>query len=236
MIAFLSIFVHFISCSVKMTSIIRGNWSFYTIYPPESHEFEKRFIVDYRGDIANYLFTSFDEEIIDINVSFVDLSGNFTYLDQVYDFNFTMKARPYISTDIDLHEYGITHCTFCSYSSMHCIWAFENKTYSIYGERQNLVIDNKPWYVRYRNNIIMGVAFVIILGGFHFATNKLQRGMLEDIRKQDEEKKRKEKEGKLKEAKNKEEKVEEDKEEEEKHETPTVTEQIPKENGKIKTD
>ena len=245
MLALLGVFTHLVSSSVKMTSIIRGNWSFSTIFPPDSQEFEQRFIVEYRGDIANYLFTQYGEEIININVSFVDLSGNFTYLDQVYDFHFTMKARPYISTDIDLYEYGTAHCTFCSYSSMHCLWLFENNTYSIYGERENLEIDKKPWYIRHKNNVILGVAFVVIVAVFHYATNKLQKSMYEDMLKEAEEKKRKEKEAKLKakesieeeEDKEDEDKEDEDKEDEDKGGKATQpTQQIPDENGKIKTD
>ena len=235
MLTFFGLLIHLSYSSVKMTSIIRGNWSFHTIFPPDSHEFEQRFIVDYRGDIANYLFTQLGEEIIIINVSFVDLSGNFTYLDQVYDFNFTMKARPYISTDVNFNEFGFAHCTFCSYSSMRCLWVYDNNTYSIYGERENLAADNKPWYIRHKNNIIMGVAFVVILGGFHFATNKLQNNMYEEMRREREEKKRKEEEEKLKQ---KELNEEEDKGEEEgKGEANQITnDQTPDEHGKVKTD
>lgn len=236
MILAIGFLTQLVSSSVKMTSIIRGNWSFQTIFPPDSHEFEQRFIVDYRGDIANYLFTQYGEEIININVSFVDLSGNFTYLDQLYDFNFTMKARPYISTDINFYEFGNAHCTFCSYSSMHCIWVFQNNTYSIFGERENLEADNKPWYIKHRNNLILGVAFVVILGGFHYATNKLQNNMYEEMRKEELVKKQKEEQEKLKQKENNEEEEkggEEDKVEEEAKQN---DKQTPDQNGKVKTE
>lgn len=201
----LASFTYLVS-SVTIASVFQGNWTFQTINPSNEEETSVyHFEVMYKSTIPNYLTTRFNDDIVDINVSFQDLSGNISYLDNVYDFNFTMIARPYISTDIDFGEYGIAHCSFSSYSSMHCVWIYQNETFSIYGDRHDFKTSKSDWLQKNGKNAALMILGIAIFFGFQFATKQLQRNYAEELQKrQAAEQFMKEKEEKEKEEKEKE--------------------------------
>jgi hypothetical protein len=105
----------------RIADIFMGTWSTVVTYSsPPGYQIGPNFTVVATGKVTNYLALSLGDEQILINLSFTDLSGNITYLGEVYDYNLTQVAPPFVSTDIDFREFGFAHCIFGSYITLRC--------------------------------------------------------------------------------------------------------------------
>jgi hypothetical protein len=98
-----------------------GNWSGEVIYAPNLVDPPDLSFSVSRGEIKNYLSTTFDGYPIQINLSRTALGGNFTYRGQIFDFALRESVSPLMSTDIELREFGWLHCTIGSNVAVRCL-------------------------------------------------------------------------------------------------------------------
>jgi hypothetical protein len=117
--------------SISKTTIpkfISGNWSGLITYSSSSSSsitFPDNFInLTITSDIfhPNNLETTFDNEPILINLSSKSLSGNLTYRSQIFPFNFAELAKPFVSSNINLSNFGFAHCIFASMKCIRCTY------------------------------------------------------------------------------------------------------------------
>lgn len=110
----------------------------------------------------NYLMTIFGDEIVKINISTVDLSGNFTINENTYFFNLIQRAPPFVSSPIDLGEAGKLYCSFASYFCAHCIYLNPEGESTTYMFTKIVLPDLRPFYVKY-SNLLLVVAVLAVM-------------------------------------------------------------------------
>ena len=219
-----------------ISEVFTGHWDGTISYSSQTVDAEPIHLDVVRSVGPNYLETIFNDELVQINLSFVNLSGNITYMDKIYDFDFTMKAPPFVSTDIDLQELGLLHITLATYTNIHAIYMDGEKVISLlFNKFVPPVQGSWLWnfIVTHKKGIFGGGAIIVVQLIFRTAVGRLQRNAaIEMAKKRAEEAKKKKEEEDAKEA-------EEDKEEEEHKEEEgqeVEKELVPDENGKVKTD
>jgi hypothetical protein len=153
-----------LSASRKTVSqVLTGDWSGRVTYssPPIS-DLNLTFTLA-QGRIPNYLSTTFAGLPVQINFSFVDLSGNVTYDDGVFDFNFTRKAPPFVSSDINLGDLGFLHCMLASYEGVRCAYANEGSIISLFfrktSQSPGFIARSFVWL---RQNFL-GICLIVVL-------------------------------------------------------------------------
>ena len=201
-----------------ISQVLTGTWNVNAVWASDNSTLDpiKFEIVHSTG--ANFLETLFEENLVQINLSYVNLSGNITYMDQVYDFDFTMKVPPFVSTNIDMGEIGLFHVTLASYTNIHVVFVDGVRTISFLLNKEVVVSEGNPIWaliVRNKTGVIGFLAFLLIQLVFRYAVGRLQGNAARQIAQ--------------KRAEEKKEEEEEDKKEEEK-------ERVPDSDGKVKTE
>jgi hypothetical protein len=127
----IAILLPFATSRRTISKVFSGDWTTSISYSsPPLDPIGPNVTISQTGKVANYLKTSFRDEPILINLSFLDLSGNITFRDEVYDFNLTHRAPPFVSSDIDLRELGFAHCILTCYITMRCSFVSENQSFT----------------------------------------------------------------------------------------------------------
>ena len=205
-----------------ISQVLTGTWNANVVWTSDNSAFDpvKFEVVQSTG--ANFLETLFDENLVQINLSYVNLSGNITYMDEVYDFDFTMKVPPFVSTNIDMGELGLFHVTLASYTNIHVVFVDGARTISILLNKEVVVSEGNPIWaliVRNKTGVIGFLAFLLIQFVFRYAVGRLQSNAAREIAQ-----------------KRAQEKKAEDKEEEEQQEQEQEKERVPDSDGKVKTE
>ena len=216
------------SSSVQFSEVIRGNWSARYISPDSAvtgAEYDHRLILRDSGQ-HNVFEGDLDGELVVVRCKGGTLAGNITFRDMIFDFNFTIKARPYISSEFDLLDYGVAHCSFSSYTSFHCVWLRDGKTVSIFATKfkKTGVVS---WLASKWKGMLLLLAPVVIYKIENYFVRRLQRDASEELRKKREAEKENNNDNGENENEN------ENKNDEADDNTPK--ERIPDENGKVKT-
>ncbi|KAH0791519.1 hypothetical protein GPJ56_004577 [Histomonas meleagridis] len=226
---FFSLFLQIISSRRTISQILVGNWSGEITYSSDNSNFPIDFIISEKEN-PNHLQASFGNDTALINLSDKDLSGNITFYESVYYFNFTLKAPPFVSSDIDLEEHGLVHVRIASYESMHVTYTDGERTFSTFIRKQISESESKSNILNNWKPIIL-VAFIGLLQwGYQYFTKRFtikeynRQRQKEAKKKEDEEKEKKEKEDK------------DGEEEEEQKEKPEIKPPEPNAEGKIKAD
>jgi hypothetical protein len=114
-----------------LSEVLSGNWSGHIIYSRNSVDDLDLNLVVTRADRPNYLSTQIYNDIALINLSFVALAGNITFRDRVFDFNLTQTAPPFLSSNIDMGEFGLLHFTLGSDVGIRCLYTRNGTALSI---------------------------------------------------------------------------------------------------------
>ena len=229
----LSLFFQSISSRRTISQILVGNWSGEITYSSDNSDFPIDFIIS-ENDSPNYLQATFGSEFAFINLSSEDLSGNITFHDDIYYFNFTLKAPPFVSSDIDFNEHGVAHVRIASYESMHVTWTDGTSTFSAFIRKQVTSLESRFGPFSNWKPLIL-VAFIGVLQFLfrHFTKKVTIREYNKQLQKDAKQKKEAEEEEKESE---KEKESEEKEDEEEKKETSEIKPSEPNKDGKIKAD
>lgn len=230
----LGFFIALASCRKTISEVFQGNWTASVTYATKRLPYLNVDFYVQKDKGANFLFTTFEDELVNINLSYVDLSGNITYKGEVYDFNFTMKAPPFVSSDIDFREMGLMHIALASYTNIHVTMVDGKDTIVLTVKKQIPVVTGNLLtrliaLAKSKGQVIfMGSALVIVQLVFKHFTNKLSAKTAREIaeRKALEQKKAEEE---AKDAENGEEAEEEAAE-------PVKKELVPDEDGKVKSE
>lgn len=233
----LGFFIALASCRKTISEVFQGNWTASVTYTTKRLPYLNVDFYVQKDTGANFLITTFEDELVNINLSYVDLSGNITYKGEVYDFNFTMKAPPFVSSDIDFREMGLMHIALASYTNIHVTMVDGKDTIVLTVKKQIPVVTGNLLtrliaMVKSKGRVIvMGAAFVIVQLVFKHFTNKLSAKTAREIaEKRALEQKQKEEQ----ETKEAEEKQENGEEEEAKE--PVKKELVADETGKVKNE
>jgi hypothetical protein len=121
-------------CGARRTisSVLLGSWTTAITYSsPPLDVVGPNLTFTQTGSKINYIGTVFDGEPVSINLSFVNLSGNITYRDEVYHFDLAPRPPPFVSTDIDMRELGFAHCIFTCYVTLRCSVVLRNQALTV---------------------------------------------------------------------------------------------------------
>ena len=133
-----------------------------SVYSTDHKERQKfNFIIE-PGAGQNWLVTQFEGNLVQINLSSEDLSGNITYQDLIYDFNLTQIAPPFVASEIDLGNDGLAHCSFASYGLMHCTHLDKKGLVVNYIFKKHEMVYADSWLKRNWQRILISSAFVLI--------------------------------------------------------------------------
>jgi hypothetical protein len=148
----------FVSSRRSLSSVLVGTWTSTATYSsPFDDLLPFNISITQTGNSPNYLSSEFSGNPVQINLSFDDLSGNLTYLGEVYDFNFVERASPFISTDIDFRELGSAHCIILTFVLARCsIFTPEQSVSATLRKQAELSESN--W------GELRGAAIVIVIG------------------------------------------------------------------------
>ena len=145
---FLSLIIQ-VESGKSLSQVLCGNWTGGTIYKtPNGEKFNFSSIFVDHLSTPNFIETNIFDTNLLINLSSSDLSGNITIHENVFYFNFTQSAGPFVSTDIDLDIYGKIHCSIASYKCLRIIYM------SPHGDIQTIILtksilnSDKPWIIR----------------------------------------------------------------------------------------
>jgi hypothetical protein len=156
------------SCHRSLSSVITGTWQVSATYssPPDVLP-PFNFSIVQPGKSPNYLSATFRDEPVQINLSFADLSGNISYLGEVYGFLFIERAPPFISTDIDARELGFGHCIIPNFVFARCSFFGPDREISVTLNKQAADANN-DWSELWKAGIVVviGVAAHWLLGEY----------------------------------------------------------------------
>jgi hypothetical protein len=178
-----------------VSQVFTGNWSGEVVYSSQPlPDLNLNFTVR-QGSIPNYLSTSFDDHIVLINLSYTDLSGNISFQDGVFHFNFTRKAPPFVSSDIDMGDLGLLHCILASYEAIRCAFTNGENTASFFltktSKSPGLIHNSYIWVKRN----FLGICLIILLLIVYYLFKRyMDRTAQEDDRKALEARQQREKE------------------------------------------
>ena len=227
-----SLFFQSISSRRTISQILVGNWSGEITYSSDNSNFSIDFIISEFGS-PNYLQVSFNNDSAFINLSSQDLSGNITFHEDIYYFNFTLKAPPFVSSTIDLNEYGLVHVRIASYESMHVTWTDGTSTFSTFIRKQVSATERKFGLLNNWKPFILLAFIGLLQWAFQYFTKRMT------IREYNKQRQKEAKKKAEEEQKNKEKGKEEEEGGEEEEKSKEANEAKPSEpnkDGKIKAD
>ncbi|EAY19967.1 hypothetical protein TVAG_402210 [Trichomonas vaginalis G3] len=146
-----------IGSSKSISDVLLGRWSGGTVFSTGTPQFQNLdFNLTYQS-IKNYIITEYEGNPLYINLSFVDLSGNITYDEKIYDFNLTQTSPPLISSDIQVGDHKV-HVSFCSHTVIKILILYPdgNSETVIIKKPKESIIFQSMWF------IIMSVGGVIV--------------------------------------------------------------------------
>lgn len=207
-----------------ISQVFTGTWDANMVYASDNSTIPPLRFEVVHGEGANYLETLFDDNLAQINLSYTNLSGNVTYMDAIYDFDFTMKVPPFVSCNVDAGELGIFHVTLASYTNIHAVYVTDGRVLTfLLNKYIPPAQGNWLWNLILRNKTgVFGVsAFIVIQLVFRYAVSRLQANAAREMAQ----KRATEAESKAKE-----------KNEEEEEENDVKKERVADEDGKVKTE
>jgi hypothetical protein len=111
------------ACKNTIPKFISGNWSGGITYSSDAlPDHFINFTIKRNPLHQNNLETTFSGEPVMINLSSRNLSGSLTYRSQSFGFDFVELVKPFVSSDINLGEFGAAHCIFASLSGIRCTY------------------------------------------------------------------------------------------------------------------
>lgn len=158
------------SSSKAIADVMLGRWTGGSVFSTSQKNFENLdFNITYRT-IKNCLVSSYEGKEIAINLSFTDISGNITYDDHIYEFNFTQTSPPLISANIQLDD-AIMHVSFSSHTSMKIVILYSdgNSETIILRKASEGAISQGWWFV------IMSCVGVVFYQAYNLAQNYFAR-------------------------------------------------------------
>lgn len=191
-------------CHKTITDVFIGNWSVVTTYCSPEIANETFYFQIFKTTDGNHLKTSEGQLI---NLSNVDLSGNITNGDSVYYYNFVQVAPPFVSSDIDMGEYGKAHVRISSYNSMHITWVNDGKIVTYFLKKQIPEIMNRGPLINLLFNNWKQISFfsivIIIQFVYRFMTKRMTEKIYKDEVKMKEREKLMNEKGKVEDKKEK---------------------------------
>ena len=215
----LSAFLRFAE-SKPISQVLCGTWTGGSIFSTsEDFKFENKSFVIEQSTGPNWLKTKFNDDEVFINLSYTDLSGNISFNEEIFFFNFKQTSPPLISANIEFGDI-IAHVSFASHTCVKVV-LINSK-----GDSDTIVFTKEPEKAinSVKNSLpraLPVVAMAVIFAAFQWGVKRAQAKMAFE---QKEEKKEEEKqeeakakdEKKEEETKNEEAKAEEEEEEKEK--------------------
>jgi hypothetical protein len=129
---FAALLVHSVVSKRTISMVISGEWSGAITYSSlPLPDLCLNFTVARDFDRPTSMTTAFWGDPVAINLSTREISGNLTYLDGLYTFNFTELVAPFVSSHIELGPFGRARCTLASLVGVRCVFVNGTDTISI---------------------------------------------------------------------------------------------------------
>lgn len=163
----MSYFLFYLFRRHTIPSILIGKWNNQLFYKGIDYDLKiDNFMVE-KFSSLNYLRTEYNNEFAYISLSSNYLSGNITYKNKNYSFNFDFIVSPYKAADIKFDEYN-AHVTLISYKTIKAL--LMNKD-----GNSNTYLFTKDYDCSYSKNILSLILILSILILFIYITKSIRK-------------------------------------------------------------